>query len=49
MDIATVIGIVSGFGLIFLSIMMGGDIGIFVNVPGVSSQTMVIAPSDTTV
>ena len=33
MDIATVIGIVGGFGLILLSILLGGDLGIFINIP----------------
>lgn len=33
MDIATVVGIIAGFGLIFLAIMLGGNPGIFVNVP----------------
>jgi chemotaxis protein MotA len=33
MDIATVIGIIAGFGLIALSIIMGGSPGIFVNIP----------------
>lgn len=35
MDIATVIGIVAGFGLIFLSIIIGGPIGIFINIPSI--------------
>lgn len=33
MDIATVVGIVSAFGLVFVAIFMGGGINIFVNVP----------------
>jgi chemotaxis protein MotA len=33
MDIATVIGVVLGFALILMAIMMGGDIVIFINVP----------------
>jgi chemotaxis protein MotA len=33
MDIATVIGLVSGTVLILVSILLGGDIGTFVNVP----------------
>ena len=33
MDIATVVGIIAGFGLIFLAIMLGGNPGIFVNIP----------------
>ena len=32
MDIATVIGIVAGFGLIFLAIIIGGSPGIFISV-----------------
>lgn len=33
MDIATVIGIIAGFGLILLSIVMGGSLDIFISVP----------------
>ncbi len=33
MDIATILGIVSGLGLIAVSIFMGGEVGIFVNAP----------------
>jgi chemotaxis protein MotA len=33
MDIATVIGIIAGFGLIVVSILMGGSPGVFVNIP----------------
>ncbi|MCH7959458.1 MAG: MotA/TolQ/ExbB proton channel family protein [Candidatus Hydrogenedentes bacterium] len=33
MDIATVIGIIAGFGLIFMAIVLGGSPLIFVNVP----------------
>lgn len=33
MDIATVIGMVAGFLLIFITIILGGPIGIFINVP----------------
>lgn len=33
MDIATIIGIVSGFGLISIAIMLGGSPAIFINVP----------------
>ena len=33
MDIATIIGIVAGFGLITVTIMIGGGAAIFVNVP----------------
>nr|CRH04946.1 Flagellar motor protein pomA [Candidatus Magnetococcus massalia] len=35
MDLATVIGIVLGFALIIMAIMLGGDIGMFVNVPSI--------------
>lgn len=35
MDIATVIGIIGGFGLIILSILLGGDLGIFINIPSI--------------
>ena len=35
MDVATVIGIVAGFGLIFLAILVGGSPDIFVNVPSI--------------
>ncbi len=33
MDIATVIGLVSGAGLIFASIILGGSLGVFINIP----------------
>ena len=33
MDIATVLGIVSAFGLVFTAIFMGGGLNIFINVP----------------
>lgn len=33
MDIATVIGLVSGFGLVFTAVLLGGSPQIFVNVP----------------
>lgn len=35
MDIATVIGVIGGFGLIFLSIVIGGDPVIFINIPSI--------------
>ncbi len=35
MDIATVLGIVSSFGLVVSAIMMGGGIGLFINIPSV--------------
>lgn len=35
MDVATVIGIIAGFGLIFLAIIMGGNPGIFISVSSV--------------
>jgi chemotaxis protein MotA len=34
MDIATIIGLISGTVLIFLSIILGGEAGIFFNIPG---------------
>ncbi|MFQ5561301.1 MAG: motility protein A [Nitrospinota bacterium] len=34
MDIATIIGILLGFGLILTSLVMGGGIGAFVDIPG---------------
>lgn len=34
MDIATIVGIVVGFGLVIGSIMMGGSLGAFINGPG---------------
>ncbi len=34
MDIATLIGVLFGSGLIVAAIMMGGDAGLFINVPG---------------
>ena len=33
MDIATVLGIVSAFGLVLSAILMGGSITLFVNIP----------------
>ncbi len=33
MDIATVLGIIGGFGLILVSIVFGGPLGIFINIP----------------
>lgn len=33
MDIATVLGIIGGFGLILVSIVLGGPLGIFINIP----------------
>ncbi|SMC19327.1 chemotaxis protein MotA [Desulfacinum hydrothermale DSM 13146] len=33
MDIATVVGIVSAFALVIISIMMGGGLGLFINIP----------------
>lgn len=33
MDIATVVGIFSAFGLVFIAIFMGGGLSIFINVP----------------
>jgi chemotaxis protein MotA len=33
MDLATILGIVSAFGLVFIAIVMGGGVGIFVNIP----------------
>jgi len=35
MDIATIIGIIAGFGLILISILIGGDLSIFINMPSV--------------
>lgn len=35
MDIATVIGIIAGFGLILLSIMISGSLDTFINIPAV--------------
>lgn len=34
MDLATIVGIVVGFGLVIGSIMLGGSLGAFINVPG---------------
>lgn len=51
MDLATLIGIVVGLVIIFLAIMLGGDIGSFVNLPsilvvfgGVTAATLVKFP-----
>ena len=35
MDIATLVGIISGFGLVFVAIFMGGGVGMFINVPSI--------------
>ena len=35
MDIATIIGLISGTCLVFLAIFMGGEASIFVNIPGI--------------
>ena len=35
MDIATVVGIIAGFGLILISIILGGSLDTFINVPAV--------------
>jgi chemotaxis protein MotA len=35
MDLATIIGLITGAGLIVTAIVMGGSAGIFVNVPGI--------------
>ncbi len=35
MDIATVVGIIAGFGLIFISIILGGSLDTFINVPAI--------------
>ncbi len=35
MDLATLVGLIAGFVLIFVAIMMGGDVGSFVNVPSI--------------
>ena len=34
MDIATIIGLLSGAGLILSAILMGGSAGMFINIPG---------------
>ncbi|NVL89365.1 MAG: MotA/TolQ/ExbB proton channel family protein [Desulfobacterales bacterium] len=51
MDIATVFGIISAFGLVIMAIMMGGGLSLFVNVPslmivvgGTMGATMVNYP-----
>jgi hypothetical protein len=48
MDFATVLGIVSAFGLVFMAIFMGGGIQLFVNVPAlmiVVGGTLGLLPS----
>ena len=35
MDIATVLGVISAFGLVCIAIFMGGGIQLFVNIPAV--------------
>ena len=34
MDLATIIGIVVGFGLVIGSILLGGSLWAFINIPG---------------
>ncbi len=33
MDIATILGVISAFGLVFIAIVMGGGVHIFINIP----------------
>ena len=33
MDIATVLGVISAFGLVLVAIFMGGGLGLFINIP----------------
>jgi chemotaxis protein MotA len=33
MDIATIVGVISAFGLVFIAIFMGGGLNIFINIP----------------
>ncbi|MEE8430847.1 MAG: motility protein A, partial [Candidatus Desulfatibia sp.] len=33
MDIATIVGVISAFGLVLMAIFMGGGLNIFINVP----------------
>ena len=33
MDIATVLGVISAFGLVFIAIFMGGGVDVFINIP----------------
>ena len=35
MDIATLIGLLAGFGLVFSAIFLGGSLGSFVDVPAI--------------
>ncbi len=35
MDIGTLVGVISGFGLVFVAIFMGGGVGMFINVPSI--------------
>ncbi|MFH1999851.1 MAG: motility-associated protein, partial [Planctomycetota bacterium] len=53
MDIATIIGIVSAFGLVLAAIMMGGPLDIFIHVPsamvtvgGTAASTLINYPLD---
>jgi chemotaxis protein MotA len=53
MDIATIIGIVSGFGLVIASIIVGGGLGAFINIPsilitvgGTIAATLIAFPLD---
>jgi chemotaxis protein MotA len=33
MDIATILGVISAFGLVWIAIFMGGGIQLFINIP----------------
>lgn len=53
MDLATIIGIAGGFGLIIMSMIMGGGIGPFINIPsmmitvgGTIAATLIAFPLD---
>ena len=53
MDIATIIGIVSGFGLVLTAIILGGGLGAFINIPsmmvtvgGTIAATLIAFPLD---
>jgi len=53
MDIATLIGVASGFGLIIIAILLGGGVGAFINIPslmitvgGTIAATLIAFPLD---
>ena len=38
MDIATILGVISAFGLVLIAIFMGGGLKLFINIPALDSK-----------